>query len=196
MRLAWATHHYLTNMAIIYIIAFVIFLSWVLYLRHLAIQERERMWRLDMNTGLENRNAYTEFLTAFAHIPGQVMTVVYVDVNGLHEMNNRFGHEAGDKMLCAVADALKKTLPQAALFRIGGDEFLAAQTNIDAAAATAKMELAQQELAKQGYYISVGVEEDTGGRILEEVVRAADQKMLAAKRQYYCTVGNRRRREE
>jgi diguanylate cyclase (GGDEF)-like protein len=196
MRLAWATHHYLTNMAIIYIIAFVIFLSWVLYLRHLAIQERERLWRLDMNTGLENRNAYTEFLTAFTHVPGQVMTVVYVDVNGLHEMNNRFGHEAGDKMLCAVADTLKKTLPQAALFRIGGDEFLAAQTNINAAAATAKMELAQQELAKQGYYISVGVEEDTGGRILEEVVWAADQKMLAAKRQYYCTVGNRRRREE
>jgi hypothetical protein len=82
MRLAWATHHYLTNMAIIYIIAFVIFLSWVLYLRHLAIQERERLWRLDMNTGLENRNAYTEFLTAFTHVPGQVMTVVYVDVNG------------------------------------------------------------------------------------------------------------------
>ncbi len=196
MALAENTHRYMTNLAILYVITFIVFLMWVLHLRHQAIKERERLWRLDMNTGLENRNAYTEFLTDFTHVPGQVMTVIYVDLNGLHEMNNRFGHEAGDKMLCTVAEVMKKTLPQAALFRIGGDEFLAAQTGLDAAAAAAKMQAAQQDLATQGYFIAVGVEEDTGGRNLEEVVRAADQKMLAAKREYYCTAGNRRRRGE
>ena len=196
MALAENTHRYMTNLAILYVITFIVFLMWVLHLRHQAIKERERLWRLDMNTGLENRNAYMEFLTDFIHVPGQVMTVIYVDLNGLHEMNNRFGHEAGDKMLCTVADVMKKTLPQAALFRIGGDEFLAAQTGLDAAAAAAKMQAAQQDLATQGYFIAVGVEEDTGGRNLEEVVRAADQKMLAAKREYYCTAGNRRRRGE
>jgi diguanylate cyclase (GGDEF)-like protein len=195
MRLATSTHTYLTNMALLYILAFVIFLGWVLYLRHLSILEREQIWRLDMNTGLENRNAYTEFLTDFSHVPGQVLTVIYVDVNGLHEMNNRSGHEAGDKMLFTVASVLKKQLPTSSLFRIGGDEFLAVQEGLNAAAAAEKMQTVQQELAAEGYYISAGIEEDTGGRDLEAVVRAADQKMLAAKREYYCTVGDRRHRE-
>lgn len=196
MALAETTHRYMANLAILYIIAFIIFLFWVLRLRHLAIEERERLWRLDMNTGLENFNAYTEFLTGFAHVPDQVLTVIYVDVNGLHEMNNNFGHEAGDKMLCVVAEVLKKNFPQAVLFRIGGDEFLAVQPGLDAAAATAKLQAVQQELAGQKYFISVGIEEDIGSRPLEEVVRAADQKMLVAKRQYYCAVGDRRRRGE
>nr|WP_260368944.1 diguanylate cyclase [Lactobacillus delbrueckii] len=53
------------------------------------------------------------------------VTYVFCDVNGLHETNNKFGHEAGDRMLIALASELAKSFGQDLSFRFGGDEFLA-----------------------------------------------------------------------
>lgn len=53
------------------------------------------------------------------------VTYVFCDVNGLHETNNKFGHEAGDRMLIALASELAKSFGQDMSFRFGGDEFLA-----------------------------------------------------------------------
>ena len=51
------------------------------------------------------------------------LTCVYADANGLHELNNSQGHEAGDKMLKSVARALAEEFEDGSVFRIGGDEF-------------------------------------------------------------------------
>ncbi|WP_152790578.1 diguanylate cyclase [Lactobacillus delbrueckii] len=55
------------------------------------------------------------------------VTYVFCDVNGLHETetNSKFGHEAGDRMLIALASELAKSFGQDMSFRFGGDEFLA-----------------------------------------------------------------------
>ena len=49
---------------------------------------------------------------------------VYIDANGLHELNNERGHEAGDLMLRFVADSLMEQFPRGSLYRVGGDEFV------------------------------------------------------------------------
>ena len=49
---------------------------------------------------------------------------VYIDANGLHELNNERGHEAGDLMLRFVADSLMEQFPKGSLYRVGGDEFV------------------------------------------------------------------------
>ena len=49
---------------------------------------------------------------------------VYIDANGLHELNNERGHEAGDLMLRFVAESLMEQFPKGSLCRVGGDEFV------------------------------------------------------------------------
>lgn len=51
--------------------------------------------------------------------------VLYFDVDGLKNINDHGGHAAGDRLLCAMADALRTAIPpNADCYRIGGDEFL------------------------------------------------------------------------
>ena len=45
---------------------------------------------------------------------------VYIDANGLHELNNERGHEAGDLMLRFVAESLMEQFPKGSLYRVGG----------------------------------------------------------------------------
>ena len=194
LGLARSTTHYMTSLVLLYLLAFGIFLSWIFYLRRLSVKEWERLWRLDLNTGLENRNAYIQLLHDFAIVPGQTLTCIYIDVNGLHELNNRYGHEAGDQMLNLVAEELQESFPSAYLYRLGGDEFLVVAEGLAEDVALNRLQLIKTRLARQQYSISAGIEHDESGRPLEEVVNAADKKMLADKREYYSTVGDRRRR--
>ena len=87
---------------------------------------------LDALTGLQNRNSYKKAVQAFDNTEAASMACVYVDANGLHELNNRQGHEAGDVMLKTVAHILLEHFNQEEVFRIGGDEFVALLTGISA----------------------------------------------------------------
>lgn len=85
----------------------------------------------DPLTGLGNRRLVEERLEAAldaSHEAGPPVTVVMADVNRLKEANDRYGHEAGDRALVAIANALSLatgTVPGAVAGRIGGDEFCA-----------------------------------------------------------------------
>jgi diguanylate cyclase (GGDEF)-like protein len=85
----------------------------------------------DPLTGLGNRRLVEEELEAALdaqHAGGPPVTVVMADVNRLKQANDRFGHEAGDRALVAIANALSLatgTVPGAVAGRIGGDEFCA-----------------------------------------------------------------------
>lgn len=81
----------------------------------------------DELTGLGNRRAFDEVIrreTVCARRFGRPLVLVYLDADGLKEVNDRFGHACGDEFLRCVADAIRKTCRQSDLAsRIGGDEF-------------------------------------------------------------------------
>jgi diguanylate cyclase (GGDEF)-like protein len=85
----------------------------------------------DALTGLGNRRLVEEELEAALdrqHEGGPPVTVVMADVNKLKQANDEHGHEAGDRALVAIANALSLatgTVPGAVAGRIGGDEFCA-----------------------------------------------------------------------
>ena len=56
--------------------------------------------------------------------PNNDICCIYVDVNGLHELNNTQGHAAGDKMLQTVASLMRTQFGDRHVYRIGGDEFV------------------------------------------------------------------------
>ncbi|MGH8969440.1 MAG: sensor domain-containing diguanylate cyclase [Actinomycetes bacterium] len=89
----------------------------------------ERLAFTDPLTGLGNRRAVDERLdeALAAHAAaGQTVSIVLADINRLKQVNDTFGHEAGDRLIVSVAEAVSRAsgLAQNGLAaRIGGDEF-------------------------------------------------------------------------
>jgi diguanylate cyclase (GGDEF)-like protein len=80
----------------------------------------------DSLTGLANRRGLEQAaaLTMACH-PGVALELVYMDLDGFKQVNDRLGHAEGDRALVAVADVLRATFRAADVVgRVGGDEFL------------------------------------------------------------------------
>ena len=91
---------------------------------------------LDQATGLSNSRACKERLLNPDPIADNILLTCFMfDLNNLKPTNDKFGHEAGDKLIAGFARALKQAAP-AHIFtgRCGGDEFVAVGTGMDAVA--------------------------------------------------------------
>jgi diguanylate cyclase (GGDEF)-like protein len=98
----------------------------------------DRIHQLSFNdtmTGLPNRIAFNErlaFDVADAHEKAHKLAAFSIDIDGFKDVNDVFGHSAGDLLLIEVADRMRKVLqPGEFLARQSGDEFLALQTAAD-----------------------------------------------------------------
>jgi diguanylate cyclase (GGDEF)-like protein len=78
-------------------------------------------------TGLANRLQFKDRLggtIAQAREQGQQVTAFYLDLDSFKPVNDRFGHDAGDELLVAVAERLRAcTRATDIVARLGGDEF-------------------------------------------------------------------------
>jgi diguanylate cyclase (GGDEF)-like protein len=99
----------------------------------------EKTARTDPLTGLFNRRALTEHLmraSAHARRHGEALSVLMIDLDRFKATNDSYGHEAGDRVLCAVADCMRDVLRADDVYgRWGGDEFLVALPSADEVAA-------------------------------------------------------------
>ena len=110
-----------------------------------ATEMLERLAFHDPLTGLANRALFDERLEmaiAGARRHGDLVGIVYLDVDDFKEINDNLGHDAGDRVLVTMADRLSTAVrPDDTVARLGGDEFvvvcprLADASALDAAAA-------------------------------------------------------------
>ncbi|MCI7766534.1 MAG: diguanylate cyclase [Oscillospiraceae bacterium] len=148
---------------------------------------------IDVLTGLHNRNSYENSMETFPESAERTVSCVYIDVNGLHELNNSKGHEMGDRMLQFIANELKKQFGEST-FRIGGDEFVAFAADMSRDETERRTGLITEASEKEGYHISVGIEVRLKeGLSMEELIRSAESEMYKVKRLYYEQNGNDRR---
>jgi diguanylate cyclase (GGDEF)-like protein len=160
---------------------------------------RARLLKLalrDPLTGLANRAHFEESLAraaARAGRSGNLMALLYLDLDGFKLTNDALGHDGGDALLKAVAARFAGQVRAGdTLARIGGDEFAVILENLltaDSAAVVARKLVAALEAP-----ILVGHEEvrvgasvgiafrPTDGVAPGDLVRAADRAMYAAKR--------------
>ena len=165
---------------------------------HALIQsgQIEYMSQTDLLTGAKNRNHFENRLPAYPGICTSKLSCVYADVNGLHEMNNREGHPAGDRMLREVAAALQACFGTDHTYRVGGDEFIAFRADSQPDGLTAEIERMKQELGRKGYRVSFGIasrEKNQGKLDMQGLVNEAESSMFADKREFYRQSGNDRR---
>ena len=90
------------------------------------IEQLQEMSRMDLLTGVMNRNAMNARIGAITEVyretPAQ-LGVVFADMNGLKYINDHQGHEAGDLLLKNAANILQNTFAGGEIYRAGGDEF-------------------------------------------------------------------------
>ena len=155
----------------------------------------------DQLTGLLNRRAYSEKISELAGDPPDGCCIVMIDLNGLKEVNDLCGHDAGDEVLIAAANHLLTSFRGIDLiYRLGGDEFsvILTDTQTDPDLCLARLEsacAAWKGERSSGISISYGHASTKDYPDLASIQRTADQRMYAFKANYYRTTGKDRRQQ-
>lgn len=155
-------------------------------------QTLARLGQVDELTGLMNRNYYQTRLEALDGLEDGSIGCIYLDANGLHEINNHLGHDAGDEMLRSVADALLASFDKSSSFRLGGDEFVVLVRNMPQAELERKAKRVADTVEKCGYSVSVGLEWREKELQIQAIVAAAEAAMRKNKAEYYAKQGGER----
>jgi diguanylate cyclase (GGDEF)-like protein len=166
---------------------------------HLAQQQNRWLAHHDILTGLPNRTMelkyFDELLRRQATDPDAMptFTVLCLDLDGFKDVNDGYGHEAGDAVLVAVARRLKNCIRDIDfLFRVGGDEFviLLPALTPDAASIIAHriidrislpLDVGRDTKVRIGISIG-GACAPADGTTADELLRSADRAMYEAKR--------------
>ena len=149
----------------------------------------------DLLTGTRNRNAYQQERMGLGAQCRENVICVFADANGLHELNNTQGHEAGDRLLIAIANAMTEAFGSAHTYRVGGDEFVAFQLDGTPEAVEASVKRIHEVLAARGYRASIGFAMQTKAQLnMETLVQEAERGMYQEKQSFYSSKDNDRRK--
>lgn len=150
----------------------------------------QKMGTTDALTGLSNRNSYQKALVEYATVKDTSLCCVYMDANGLHELNNSLGHKAGDDMLKYVGDRLKKYFSEYDMYRIGGDEFVVVCIGISEVQVGEKIAAFKHDIEKENYFVSIGMAWHKPDVKIEKTIALAEGRMYEDKRLYYRNRGD------
>lgn len=164
--------------------------------RNLPIESFVRLngeeYRRDSLTGLLNRNAFDDDVEFIQATHDKPLTVMYIDLIGLHEINNHLGHARGDAVLCELADAARAYFGDDDIYRIGGDEFVIISFAHSMAQSARQMGYMRQELLDHGCELSVGMAESDDGEDIPDLVNQAENEMRKDKKRYYASGSGKR----
>ena len=94
----------------------------------IAYEKEKNLARIDGLTGIINQRFFLELLRLEYKRSlryGHCLTLAYFDLDNFKEINDRFGHHAGDKLLRLIAQTIQKQIRKTdTIARLGGDEFV------------------------------------------------------------------------
>lgn len=151
---------------------------------------------IDEMTGLYNRRGFltlAEQQMKLARRTSHGLAIVFMDMDGLKNINDSFGHSAGDAAIREISEILRNTFRESdILARIGGDEFVALTPNttlepLEIVITRLQENLEEANLASERKFllsVSVGMTryDSTRPCTLEELLAEADKKMYDSKR--------------
>jgi diguanylate cyclase (GGDEF)-like protein/PAS domain S-box-containing protein len=144
----------------------------------------------DMMTGVYNRAFFEEEMARMEKSRLRPISILISDMDNLKEINDLYGHQAGDLALQQIANIFKKCFrPEDAIARIGGDEFSILLPNVDAdlAKQIKQRVLDQVDLHNHSntddiqLSISIGCGIANKGDLLTDIFQLADKRMYQEK---------------
>ena len=148
----------------------------------------------DVLTGAKNRNCFEYQKEGYAQLCDRSLSCIFVDVNGLHALNDKEGHLAGDRLLITASHELIDAFGENDTYRIGGDEFVCFSIDTEEEEVRQRMQKIDQNLAKKGYSVSWGAATQEKESIdMHSLTTEAEEEMDAAKSRYYQQSGHDRR---
>lgn len=144
------------------------------------------MAKIDSLTQLQNRNWYEQQLKTYPSRCQKSLTCIYVDMNGLHEINNTQGHAVGDQMLKVIAKEFQVQFGEKHTYRIGGDEYIAFAIDMQPEALTQKVDNFTRKVEENQYFVAIGCVTQKVGQInMDELVKSTEEKMYSMKTSFY-----------
>jgi diguanylate cyclase (GGDEF)-like protein len=181
-------HADLLNVLILYLASMVVSTQ-IIRMRFKGLNNEKRLSFLndyDSLTETYNRNCYERRKVEYQNDSHNSCQVIFFDVNGLHEVNNTYGHVKGDEMLCFVAKSIKDIFGSQGCYRIGGDEFLVLNTNHFDEHIEMKIQQFRHAIEKEGYHTSLGYAYSMEHvDDLTALTKKAEAIMYEEKREYY-----------
>ncbi|MDX5332855.1 MAG: diguanylate cyclase [Gammaproteobacteria bacterium] len=161
-----------------------------------AKEQAENLARTDELTGINNRRAFYDYgmrALEIAHRHRHPVSLLMMDLDHFKEINDSFGHAAGDALLVAVSEIVREAVRGTDILgRLGGEEFgiVLPHTELGAArdlAEKLRATIARLELRHEGEFLSVtasiGVAECRYDDNLDTLISRADGALYAAKRE-------------
>ncbi len=191
------------GVAFLYLVLTAVAISYIVRRMTAAIIEEHRNANVDQMTDLLNRRAYESALQELrgAPLPSDLV-YVSMDLNGLKQANDTLGHEAGDKLISCASRCMKQTLGEHGnVYRIGGDEFAAlitAKDDPELQLMLRAFRIMMEDVSREeGIELSVStgpvMASEHPEMSIDELAKAADQRMYESKRRYYEMSGHDRR---
>ena len=163
--------------------------------RHLESLFHRQLAETDPLTGVRNRHGMMRGLRrewTRSLRTGRPVCLALADLDHFKQINDRWGHPAGDKALChAVRCFVRRLRPYDLVYRYGGEEFIFCLPDTDCATARRVLERLIERMAREPVTLddgtelivtsSIGLAEMTPGRTVQEAIEAADRALYAAK---------------
>ena len=157
----------------------------------------EYLGKHDVLTKLYNRSFYTEEINRLERSFSRPVSCIFLDMNGLKQINDELGHDIGDGLLRRVGAVLNQVIlntPYTAS-RVGGDEFVILMPSADEVATLSVLQTIQelfnidnQYYSSQPISISIGHATSQPNESIEALLKRADNDMYIKKKNHYAAL--------
>lgn len=166
---------------------------------HILMEKLDFLGTTDLLTGVKNRNAMNVRVDSFLRGEEKISPpfgVVFADLNGLKQLNDKNGHEAGDKLIREGARVIKEVFHDSEIYRAGGDEFVIIEPACSKEEFEGKVaELKQKSSFGSSVCLAIGAHWDEDGEDLRRSMHIADEEMYKDKENFYKAHSEAERRK-
>lgn len=178
----------LNSLLLVLVVALILSIGRIIY----CWKKSDKKIYTDALTKCNSRAACTQLMERLEDCRNKEITIIYMDLNKFKYVNDTYGHEKGDELLCIFSAALMKIFGEVGFVgRMGGDEFVSILVDVSEERIMTLWNVLEQELLEQsktldfpyvitssyGYYIR----EKNMDTPLEIIMQKADEKMYEYK---------------